>query len=208
MVVPPSSPRPPAAVAPGAPPSPSSPSSAAPSAPEPAPPRLEPLRYALFAARCAGAAALSQAVAQAMGLHYPVWAALSALVVSQERLAETRSSVSGRILGTVVGMVVAVLVHLAAVALALGEQVQVSVAVAIGALLARRFPRARTCMWTAAIVLIAPAEGDQMPIPEVALFRGTEVTLGGLIGAAAHFCAEKVFLWCQRIVMRRRKAST
>lgn len=193
------------------------PSPATPAAPAPAgtpsasPPRvcaglhaprpLRSLRTVLFVARCAGAAVLSQALAEALGLPFPLWAALSALVVSQERLAETRASLSARVLGTVVGVAIAVTVHLATQQTELGVHGRAALAIGLGALVTRRHPRARSCMWTAAIVIYSPDEGTDLG--HVAVWRGVEVVLGGLVGALAHMGAEGVLA----AVDRRRPAT-
>ena len=63
---------------------------------------------AAFIVRCSGAATGAWALALSVGLAQPVWAAISALVVSQEQLRETRCSLRGRILGTLVGIAVTV----------------------------------------------------------------------------------------------------
>lgn len=159
----------------------------APPAAPAAPPWLG-LRTALFVARCAGAAVASQVLAEAMGLPFPLWAALSALVVSQERLAETRASLVARVLSTVVGVCVAVLVHFVAQTTDLGLHGRAALAIALAATIARRWPRARASMWTAAIVTYSPDEGTD--IGHVALWRGVEVTLGSLVGATAHMAAD------------------
>lgn len=165
-----------------------------------APPWLG-LRTALFVARCAGAAVASQVLAEAMGLPFPLWAALSALVVSQERLAETRASLVARVLSTVVGVAVAVLVHFVAQTTDLGLHGRAALAIALAATVARRWPRARASMWTAAIVIYSPDEGTD--IGHVALWRGVEVTLGSLVGATAHMAADGA--WAA-VARRRRPA--
>lgn len=219
-------PRPPVPPAPAAPPEAPQPRAGAPGAitpssatapapapagTPPAPPRaaaglhaprpLRSLRTLLFVARCAGAAVLSQALAEALGLPFPLWAALSALVVSQERLAETRASLSARVLGTVVGVVIAVTVHLSSQQTELGVHGRAASAIGLGALVTRRHPRARSCMWTAAIVIYSPDEGTDLG--HVAVWRGVEVVLGGLVGALAHMAAEGVLA----AVDRRRPAA-
>lgn len=153
-------------------------------------------RCILFAARCAAAASLAQTLAVWLDLSFPVWATLSALVVSQERLAETRTSLIGRLLGTVVGMAVAVSVHEIAGLTQWGDHLELLVAVAASAIIARRWPMARACMWTAVIVLASPSSGAS--IPEVALIRGIEVALGGLCGASTHYMTDWLLSWTGR----------
>lgn len=154
-------------------------------------------RYLLFAVRCAAAASLAQTLAVGLGLSNPVWATLSALVVSQERLAETRKSLIGRLVGTLVGMGVAVVTHQIASLTLWQDHLQLLVAVAGSAVIARRWPIARACMWTAVIVLASPAESAS--IPQVALLRGIEVALGGLCGASAHYTTDWLLSWTMRM---------
>ena len=160
------------------------------------PTRLRGLRTTLFVARCVGAAVASQALAEALGLPFPLWATLSALVVSQERLAETRASLTGRLLGTLVGVGLALTVHLLTYQTQLGAHVRAALAIGAGALVARRWPRARSCMWTAAIVLYAPDEDANFG--HLAAWRGVEVTLGGVVGALAHTAAEGILVTAGR----------
>jgi hypothetical protein len=66
------------------------------------------LRAVAFVARCSGAATVAYELALSLGLPGAHWAAMSALIVSQERLQETRSSLMGRVLGTLLGIVVTI----------------------------------------------------------------------------------------------------
>jgi hypothetical protein len=61
------------------------------------------IRTVAFVARCSGAATLAYLSATWVGLPNSVWAAMSALIVSQEQLSETRSSLAARIFGTLIG---------------------------------------------------------------------------------------------------------
>jgi Fusaric acid resistance protein family len=63
-----------------------------------APPDLDRGR---FVARCAIAASLAEVIAAHVGLSHPVWAPISALVVTQESVAETLAAGCGRIVGSV-----------------------------------------------------------------------------------------------------------
>jgi uncharacterized membrane protein YccC len=82
------------------------------------PPRARPstknpnhiIRAVAFVARCSGAATFAYLLAIWVGLPNSLWAAISALVVSQEQLSETQSSLAARILGTLIGICVAVAV--------------------------------------------------------------------------------------------------
>ena len=69
-----------------------------------------------------------------LGLPHALWAAMSALIVSQAHLHETHSSFQGRILGTLLGLGVAVLVGEGAAQIAAPVGLQIALAVAICAL--------------------------------------------------------------------------
>lgn len=56
------------------------------------------LRTLAFIVRCSCAATVAYQLALSLQLPNALWAAMSALIVSQERLHETRSSLAGRIL--------------------------------------------------------------------------------------------------------------
>jgi uncharacterized membrane protein YccC len=122
-----------------------------------------------------------------VGLPNSLWAAISALVVSQEQLSETQSSLAARILGTLIGICVAVAVNVVASYFAAGISMQIAIGVAICSLVARERPALRVCMWTCLIVLLTE---PSVPIAMVALHRGSEVILGALLGGAFHFAAE------------------
>jgi uncharacterized membrane protein YccC len=107
------------------------------------------IRAIAFVARCSGAATCAYVAAVEIGLPHAVWAAISALIVSQERLDDTTTSLTGRIAGTIIGACIAVAVSVAAARLATGVALQVAVAVALCATIARERPRLRVCMWTA-----------------------------------------------------------
>src|SRR5579859_7157748 len=106
------------------------------------------MRVIAYVARCSGSATAAYELALLLGLPEALWAAMSALIVSQERLHETRSSLSGRILGTLVGMAVTISVSEATSRLAAPTAVQMGFAVAIASLVAREFPKLRVVMWT------------------------------------------------------------
>ena len=62
------------------------------------------LRAIAFVLRCSGAATVAHELASSLGLHKALWAAMSALIVSQEQLHQTRSSLGGFISGTLLGI--------------------------------------------------------------------------------------------------------
>lgn len=141
-----------------------------------------------FVLRCSGAATLSYALGVAVGLPHPVWAAMSGVIVSQEKLGDTRRATIGRFVGTVFGIAIAVAVGLLAQAFGAGKAVEIAVAVAFAAMAARRHPAIRVCMWTCPIVFLTVTA--QTPLWEVGLCRGAEVVLGGTVGALLHLLAE------------------
>lgn len=147
-------------------------------------------RHVAFVLRCSGAATLSYVLASVIGLPHPVWAAMSGIIVSQEKLTETRTATVGRMIGTVIGIVTAVVI--ASLTAPLGANVTLQIALAVGlcAIVARRYPALRVSMWTGPIVFLTADPG--MPLFMVGLYRGAEVLLGGLVGAALHTIAEAV----------------
>lgn len=142
------------------------------------------LGEALFVGRCAGAAACAFLAADWLGLHHPVWATISSIVVSQERLSETRAMAASRLLGSCLGVAIAVAVGTLAVPLGAGPAVQIAVAVALAAVVTRHYPSLRVCMWTCPIVILTATA--QVPLPWAGLLRGAETLLGCGIGSALH----------------------
>ena len=98
---------------------------------------------------------------------------------------ETRASVGGRILGTICGVVAAVVVQLAVTPITASPVPAIALAVAICAAIAFRFPSLRVCMWTSLIVLLTGTANETIYM--VAFYRGSEVLLGCIVGAAFHF---------------------
>lgn len=113
---------------------------------------------------------------------------MSALVVSQDRLGDTRRTLGWRLVATAVGIGVAVAVG--SILAAAGPGVMLGVVVALCAALTRWRAELRLSMWTAAIVLLTVSPGHS--IADTGLARGVEVLLGGLVGAALHQLAEMV----------------
>jgi uncharacterized membrane protein YccC len=150
--------------------------------------RKELVRHIAFVVRCSAAATCAYLLARAVGLPHPVWAAMSGIIVSQENLTQTHSATVGRLFGTVIGVVIAVTVGHLLTPLHAGVAVQMAVAVALAAVVARRYPIVRVCMWTCPIVFLSDQATSLL---KVGLNRGAEVLLGGLIGAALHWISEK-----------------
>lgn len=155
-------------------------------------------RGLLFVLRCSLSSTVAFLAASALGLGHPVWASISALIVSQESLAETHRSLGGRILGTVLGIATAVAVHATFRLFGLeATAVQLAVITAACAVIARERPTIRVCLWTGPLVLLTATPAA--PIGLTALHRGGEVILGGLVGAGLHSVIE----WCAQRVLDR-----
>ncbi len=150
-------------------------------------------RHIAFILRCSGAVALAFLLARAVGLPHPVWATMSGIIVSQEKLNDTNRATLWRLAGTIVGVVVAVIVGGALLAFGAAVPVQLAGTVALCALLVRLWPDLRVSMWTAPIVLLTRAPSDS--ILQTGLWRGEEVLVGGLVGVGCHFLAERVIIW-------------
>jgi uncharacterized membrane protein YccC len=150
--------------------------------------REESVRNTAFVLRCSGAATLSYLLARAIDLPHPVWATMSGIIVGQEHLGETGEATLGRLLGTVIGVAVAVGVGEITSPLGAGIAGQIAVAVALCAIVARRVPALRVCMWTCPIVFLTAAPAT--PLLAAGYYRGAEVLLGGIVGALLHVFAE------------------
>jgi len=137
-----------------------------------------------FVCRCSLSATLAYLAAGWVGLPHPIWATMSALIVSQEKLDATRASLKWRILGTLIGIGIGLAVSLIASPLGLTLAAQIALSVAISAVIAHYDPDLRVCMWTGPIVLLTGSPSE--PIAMVALYRGSEVMMGALVGGALH----------------------
>ncbi|MBS1169293.1 MAG: rane protein [Burkholderiaceae bacterium] len=154
---------------------------------------MQTVSWLIFIARCALSATAAYLIADFMALPYPAWASMSAVIVSQERLNDTTSSLQGRIAGTIVGVCIALAVNQATSDIA-GMALQIMLAVGICAAIAGRYPSFRVCLWTAPIVLLT--ENASMPIVWAGFYRGSEVILGSIVGGAFHLLAERLVLLC------------
>jgi uncharacterized membrane protein YccC len=148
------------------------------------------IRAIAFILRCSGAATVGYELASSLGLHEALWAAMSAVIVSEEHLHQTRSSLLGRIFGTLLGIGATVGVSEVSSRLAAPTTVQMVVAVGICALIVREFPKLRVAMWTCPIILLTAQ--PSVPTVLVALRRGSEVLLGAGVGWIFHWDAEVV----------------
>ncbi len=142
----------------------------------------------LFVVRCSGAATAAYELAAGLRLAEASWAAISAVIVSQEPLHDSRLSLSGRTVGTLVGIAATILVSCIGSLVGAPVGAQMAVAVALAALIARRYPHLRVAMWTCPTLLLAC--GPTVPIDAIALRRGYEVILGAIIGWTFHRGAE------------------
>jgi uncharacterized membrane protein YccC len=152
--------------------------------------REQRIRYLAFIARCSAAATAAYLASIWVGLPHSVWAAMSALIVSQESLKQTRVSVAGISAGTLIGIAVALGAAAAASYVSIGMTVEIAVGVALCAAVAHGRPALRICMWTCPIILLTGNGADTLLT--TGLTRGSEVILGALVGGAMHWMAEIV----------------
>jgi uncharacterized membrane protein YccC len=143
-----------------------------------------------FALRCAGSAALAYFAAKALGLPKPVWAPVSALIVSQETFQATRGSVQGRITGTLHGAVLALGTYLAGGWLDIPVIGQLAIMVGLAGFVAKEKPPLRACLWTGPIILLTA--GPSVTIEAAVLYRTSEVILGALSGVLLHWIENTV----------------
>jgi len=143
-----------------------------------------------FVIRCVGAPSVTYQVATRLNLPESVWAVMPALIVSREQLHETRSSLTSRILGTLVGIAVTSSVSAVAAHTSVSTPIQMAIEVALAAIVARAFPALRAAMWTCPVIFLT-AE-PLRPIFMIAVHRGSEVILGAVIGWIFHWVAEMV----------------
>lgn len=137
-----------------------------------------------FAVRCAASAALACLLSDLMNLDHTVWASMSALIVSQEKLKATHTHVAGRITGTVIGALVALIIHRLFALAGVPVSIQLAVAVAICAVIAKGRPVLRVCLWTCPLVLLTGSE--HLTSEMTALSRIAEVLLGAVVGGLCH----------------------
>ena len=161
--------------------------------------RQHPMDSGRFVARCVVAASVAEVIAAHIGLPHPVWAPISALVVTQERVAATLSSALGRLAGTLLGVAVALIVNRLGTTAHISLVPQLALAVAICALCASGRPAIRVCLWTCPLVLVTTAPEASAEV--TALFRGSEVLLGASAGGLTHLFEQKALLPLVRWVL-------
>lgn len=159
------------------------------------------VEHGRFVLRCAVAASLAYLFASWVGLLHAVWAPISALIVSQESLSATQSSVLGRFVGTLIGVLVALLVHRLGELAEISLTPQIAIAVAICAICAKERPSIRVCLWTVPLVLVTPTPSASAEV--TAFFRGCEVVIGATIGSLIHLFEERLLVPFVRRLWRR-----
>lgn len=135
---------------------------------------------------------LAALVADAVGLDHPIWAVVSALVVSQDSAADTRRSFLWRVAATAIGLVVAIGVGSVVPGDAAHPTLRLVVAITACAAIARHWPALRVCMWTSAIVLMTTQPGRT--VAQTGLERGSEVLLGAAIAVLVHAVLEGILV--------------
>jgi uncharacterized membrane protein YccC len=136
----------------------------------------------LFALRCTLAACISYAIADRLWPQLPLWAPVSALVVSQHEWRQTEKFVSGLPLGTFVGAAIAVLGAMIGHGLGMPLLGQVGLAVAVSAALSMNWTSARAALWMSLIgVWLIDRVPGQM-VTSAGLMMAEEVVLGSIIG--------------------------
>ncbi len=142
---------------------------------------------AALALRVTVAAMLSLIVAQLAQLHLPLWAVMTAVVVTQMSVGASLKATADYLIGTFGGAIyggaiAVVMPHESAWALLLA----LAVAVAPLAFIAAAYPRMKVAPITAIIVLLVPAMLHTTPIAS-AIDRVLEVAVGGIIGFVVSF---------------------
>ncbi len=144
----------------------------------------------MFVVRCTAAAVIAYFLTMAVGLPHPLWACVFALVVSQDNVAASFKMIGRRVLGTVIGAVVAVVVGSGLNRFGLDAVWQMGLAVAICAIFAWRRPAIQVCLWTPPIILLTASTAE--PIVDVGFYRSCEVIIGVLVGGSLHMAVEEI----------------
>ena len=151
---------------------------------------------ALFVLRCMAAAVIAYFLTAAAGLPHPLWACIFALIVSQDDIAASLKTIGGRVLGTIIGVVVAVAVSAGLKPFGLDTVWQMALAVAICAIFAWRRPAIQVCLWTPPIIFLTATPAE--PLIDVGVYRGCEVIIGMLVGGSLHIAVEKIGAWARQ----------
>jgi uncharacterized membrane protein YccC len=144
-----------------------------------------------FVLRCSLAASVAYGLAVLIGFEHPVWAPLEALIVSQESIGDTFESICGRLVGTLLGVITALLVGTFGGMAGFPLVLQIALSVTVCALATFGRPSIRACLWTCPLVLVmAPSLGTPQL---VGIIRVSQVLLGALVGGLMHVLDRK--LW-------------
>ncbi len=152
---------------------------------------LSRLRDILFVLRCMFSATLAYWLGTRLGLEIPSWAAVSAIVVSQESLVDTKVVALRRLIATMLGVFIALMISIPLGYLDISLVIQMALGVGVASVIARRWPQLRVAMWTVPIIYFSGAEEHAPAI--AGMWRSVEVLVGGLSGATIHFLSEKLY---------------
>jgi Fusaric acid resistance protein-like len=154
-------------------------------------PRASTIESGRFVLRCSAAASLAYGLATLVGFQHPFWAPIEALVVSQEGIGDTLDSIYGRLVGTLIGVMVALLAGIFGRMSGLPLMLQIALSVTVCALATFGRPTIRVCLWTCPLILVtAPSPGTT----ELAgLIRVSQVLLGAMVGGIAHVLDQRAW---------------
>ena len=136
------------------------------------------IRHLLYALRMTASAGVALVLADALHLAQPVWAVISAIVVSRASSGDAVESGRNRILGTLAGALLGVVIALSR-AFGVPELAQIVVGVAISAFAAALYRPFMAAPIALVIVLASDPSGASSV--QTAILRLTEVGLGAVI---------------------------
>jgi uncharacterized membrane protein YccC len=128
------------------------------------------------------AASVAYGLATLVGFQHPVWAPIEALIVSQESIGETFDSIQERLVGTLIGVAVALLVGIFGRTIELPLILQIAISVTVCAMATSRRPTIRVCLWTCPLVLVMALTRHYRA---GRLDRVSQVLLGAMVGEYA-----------------------
>lgn len=152
---------------------------------------LRSLPLVLFVLRCSAAAMLSNIVGKEIGLAYPVWAVISALIISQAKLTEAREATYGRVAGTFLGIVVTVAVGSLMDYMDVTDfSTQMTVVIAVVAAIVFHYQYLKVGMWTCPVVLMSVDEKTHLF--QSGMERAAEILVGCVIAIVLHVLFRQV----------------